>query len=88
MFTKYAKRFYLEPADGRASFYNKCFVELIDGEAVLYSYNVIICIYNLSKKTLFKTKYFNYSATTKRHQKSFFNFYDITPEIIESAEEV
>lgn len=71
-------KFYLSPVDGRKSFYNKCYVERMGKTATLYSYNTKICSYNTETKELTKFSAFNYSMTTKRHQKAFFEYYGIT----------
>lgn len=71
------KKFYLEPTDGRKSFYKKCFVEVFGPYATLYSYNTKIMTYNTITGELVKHYAYNYSMTTKRHQKAFVNFYDI-----------
>lgn len=71
------RKFYLTPVDNRKSFYNKCYVQEIDNEATLYSYDTKIATYNTLTGELTKTSAYNYSATTKRHQKAFFNYYGI-----------
>ena len=71
------KKFYLVPTDNRKSFYNKCYVQQIGNEATLYSYDTKIATYNTLTKELTKTSAYNYSMTTKRHQKAFFNYYGI-----------
>lgn len=71
-------KFYLQPQDGRKSFYNKCYVVVIGNFATLYSYNTKIAEYNTATKELSKTSFWNYSMTTKRHQKAFLAFYGIT----------
>ncbi len=76
------KTFELIPADGRKSFYHKCYVTEENGEAVLYSYNTKILSYDITTETITPTKYFNYSATTKRHQKAFYKLYNIPAENI------
>ncbi len=67
----------LQPTDGRKSFYSKCFVEVINEHATLYSYNTRICEYNTETHELKKFSAFNHSQTTKRHQKAFFKLYGI-----------
>jgi hypothetical protein len=71
------KKFYLVPADNRKSFYNKCYVQQIGNEATLYSYDTKIVTYNTLTGEITKTSYYDYSMTTKRHQKAFFNYYGI-----------
>ena len=71
------KKFELTPQDGKKSFYGKCYVIEDGNTATLYSYGVKICDYNTITHELEKTKEFNYSQTTKRHQKAFFNYYGI-----------
>lgn len=71
------KRFYLTPVDGRKSFYNKCYVEVVGDFATLYSYNTKIVTLNLVTKKVNYHSAFNYSMTTKRHQRAFESFYGI-----------
>lgn len=71
-------KFYLQPQDGRKSFYNKCYVVVIGNFATLYSYGSKIAILNTATGELTKTSYWNYSMTTKRHQNAFLAFYGIT----------
>lgn len=71
------KRFYLTPIDNRKSFYNKCFVEVSGNEATLYSYNVKIMSYNTVTGEIKTYPDYNYSPTTKRHQRAFIAFYNI-----------
>ena len=70
-------KFYLVPTDGRKSFYNKCFVEVMGNTATLYSYDTKIMSYNRSTGEVIKYPAYNYSMTTKRHQKAFIAYYDI-----------
>ncbi len=71
------KKFYLVPTDNRKSFYNKCYV-MEDGQtATLYSYDRKIMEYNFITGNIEKTYYYNFSMTTKRHQKAFCSFYGI-----------
>lgn len=79
------KRFYLDPVDGRKSFYNKCYVETDGTESTLYSYDSMICKYNLVSGVLTKYKAYGYSTTTKRHTRAFINFYNITDQAIQEA---
>lgn len=72
------RSFYLIPADGRKSFYGKCHVDVFGDEATLYSYNTPICTYNTKTGELVKHEAWNYSMTTKRHQKAFLKHYGIT----------
>ena len=67
----------LIPTDGRKSFYGKCYVILDGTTATLYSYGVKICEYNTVSKELTKTGYFDYSMTTRRHQKAFYEAFGI-----------
>ena len=71
------KKFYLIPADGRKSFYGKCYVIEDGPEAILYSYDTKIMSYNKDSREVKTTSYYNYSLTTKRHQKAFCNYYGI-----------
>lgn len=77
MFTGVYNKFYLAPVDGRKSFYNKCYVEIMGNEATLYSYNTPICIFNRVTRELTKCSAWNYSQTTRRHQKAFLAYYGI-----------
>lgn len=70
-------KFYLNPTDGRKSFYNKCYVIKEGPTATLYSYDTKIMTYNTESGEITKTNYYNYSMTTKRHQKSFCSLYGI-----------
>ena len=71
---------YLAPVDGRKSFYNKCHVEESGGIATLYSYNTEIMSLNLNTREVEKFDAFNYSVTTRRHQRAFIAHYNITEE--------
>jgi len=71
-------KFFLSPADGRKSFYNKCYVVRMGKTATLYSYDTKICSYNTETKELVKFSAFNYSRTTQRHQNAFFAYYGIS----------
>ena len=70
-------RINLGPADGHKSFYGKCYVEIDGDEATLYSYDTKIMTYHFDTKTVTKHEAYNYSATTKRHQKAFCQLYNI-----------
>ena len=70
-------KFYLSPVDNKKSFYNKAHVVLNNDIATLYSYNTEIMSYNTKTKEVLKTPYYDYSATTKRHQKAFCALYNI-----------
>ena len=70
-------KFYLMPVDNRKSFYNKCYVETVGNFATLYSYNTKIVTYNTETKDVIKHSAYNYSATTKRHQRAFAAYYNI-----------
>lgn len=72
------KKFYLNPIDGRKSFYNKCYVVVDGGTATLYSYDTKIMSYNTETGEIIKTGFYNYSMTTKRHQKAFCAYYGIS----------
>lgn len=72
------KKFYLVPTDGRKSFYNKCFVEVFGNEATLYSYNTKIVTYNTTTGEIIRHPAYNYSMTTRRHQRAFYDYYGIT----------
>lgn len=71
------KKFYLEPIDNRKGFYKKCYVIVSGNEATLYSYDTKIETFNTVTGELIKTSYYNYSMTTKRHQRAFEAFYNI-----------
>ena len=71
-------KFYLVPTDGRKSFYNKCYVITDGNTATLYSYDTRICAYNTESGELTKYSAYNYSMTTKRHQRAFFSYYRIS----------
>lgn len=64
--------------DTRASFYGKAQVNELEDELVknylLYSYNTLVAIYSIDKKTSKKVYNFlgRFSSTTTRHQKEFF----------------
>lgn len=70
-------RFELKPVDGRKSFYGKCYVEVVGDYVTLYSYNTKIMTYNTKTRELIKHYAYNYSMTTKRHQKAFTVLYGI-----------
>ena len=71
------KRIELKPTDNRKSFYGKCHVEEDQNKATLFSYGVRIATLDLITKEITKHDDFDYSATTKRHQRAFFNYYGI-----------
>lgn len=71
------KTFSLIPADGRKSFYGKCYVIEDGAEAILFSYDRKIITYNIETGTVETTSYYNYSMTTRRHQKAFCKLYNI-----------
>lgn len=73
-------RTYLTPTDGRKSFYNKCYVEEEGDVATLYSYDTKIMSLNKVTREVEKFEAFNFSATTKRHQKAFIEHFNITKE--------
>lgn len=68
------KKIYLDPVDNRKSFYKKCYAEIFGDFVTLYSYDTKIAIYNKVTKELTQTSFWNYSQTTKRHQKAFLTF--------------
>lgn len=72
------KRIELQPADGRKSFYGKCYVEIISNAATLYSYNTKIATYDTMTGDLEKFPAWNHSMTTRRHQKAFFEYFNIS----------
>lgn len=72
------KKFYLVPTDGRKSFYNKCYVFVSGNESTLYSYETKIVTYNRETGEIIKHSGYNASNTTRRHQKAFFDYYNIT----------
>lgn len=56
----------------RQSFYGKAYKSVTKRYDVLYSYDTLICVYDKLKKALHASKhYWNYSATTRRHQSCF-----------------
>ena len=70
--------FDLRPIDGRKSFYGKAKVAL-DTEsniAYLYSYNTIVCSYNINSM-VFRRVWCDYSATTMRHINAFRAYYGL-----------
>ena len=71
------KRFEL-PANKRQSFYGKMYVEQDGNICTLYSYNTPVMALNAITREIVKMSGYNYSQTTKRHQKAFCEFYDIT----------
>ncbi len=66
-----ATKFLLDPADGRKSFYGKCYVIKLGNFYTLYSYDTVISEYNAATGELRKTSFSGYSQTTKRHEKAF-----------------
>ncbi|QIA88573.1 hypothetical protein [Lactobacillus johnsonii] len=65
----------------RKSFYNKAYKAYDESKryVALFSYNTLICVYDSKKNVLHVDRYYiNYSATTRRHQASFFN--DLFPQ--------
>lgn len=81
----HAKRFTLEPTDGRKSFYGKCYVLEICNFATLYSYDTKIMTFNTETREITKHWAYNYSLTTRRHQKAFCKYYGITDEELKGA---
>ena len=78
------KRFELS-AGKRQSFYGKMYVEQDGNLCTLYSYNTRVMSLNVVTREICKYSGYNYSQTTKRHQKAFCEFYDITTEELENA---
>ena len=72
------KRIELSPIDGRKSFYGKAYAEKAGNYITLYSYNTKICTYNTETGEIIKHPAFDYSMTTKRHQRAFFYTFGIT----------
>lgn len=69
---------YIEPIDGRKSFYGKCYVIEEGNRATLYSYGtVVVEIDTKTREIVKKYKAYDYSATTRRHQRAFFAAYGI-----------
>ena len=65
-------RIELTPQDNRKRFYGKCYAINTPTELSLYSYGRLITTINKLTKQEIKTNYYNYSMTTKRHQKAFY----------------
>ena len=78
------KRFELE-AGKRQSFYGKCYVEQDGNTCTLYSYHSRVMAINVVTRDVWKYSAYNYSQTTRRHQKAFCEFYDITEEELKNA---
>ncbi|CCI81618.1 hypothetical protein [Lactobacillus hominis] len=56
----------------RHSFYGKAYKTVTKRYEALYSYDTLICVYDKLKNILHVSKYYwNYSATTRRHQIGF-----------------
>lgn len=67
---------YLNPCDGRKSFYGKARVRIDDdGSRTLISYTTAVCRINASGK--FEKLWNGYSATTMRHINAFCSTYGI-----------
>jgi hypothetical protein len=63
----------LIPADGKKSFYGKCYVKGCDGYYALFSYGTPICEVNTFVNEL--TRFWGgYSRTTMRHVNAFMAF--------------
>lgn len=72
-----ANRFYIETIDGRASFYNKCYVEENDqGEKVLTSYTTQVM--KITAEGVPVRLWAGYSQTTQRHINAFLDFYGLS----------
>lgn len=63
--------FYLSPADGRKSFYGKCYVKGCPGYYALFSYGTLILEY-VNGEII--RQWGGYSATTMRHVNAFMRF--------------
>lgn len=67
--------FDLDPINGRNSFYGKAKYGEFDYQGklydVLFSYNTLICIYDADNNILYRTDYWDYSMTTRIHQRAF-----------------
>lgn len=70
-------------AGARQSFYGKCYVEQDGNTCTLYSYNTPVMAINVVTRDIWHYSGYNYSQTTKRHQKAFCEFYGITKEELE-----
>lgn len=76
---------YLEPVDGRKSFYGKCRIEKDGNISYLYSYTTKVAHYNHETNQMVINGW--YSATTARHINSFlthFGFDTCTKKQMES----
>ena len=70
-------------AGARQCFYGKCYVEQDGNTCTLYSYNTPVMAINVVTRDIWHYSGYNYSQTTKRHQKAFCEFYGITKEELE-----
>ena len=66
----FSKRVNLKHCD-RLSFYGKAKKATEGRYTALFSYDTLICVYDKAANTLHVGKYWNYSATTRRHEMSF-----------------
>ncbi len=64
---------YLEPVDGRKSFYNKCHIEKDGNTSYLQSYHTIVVYYDHETNKMTVKDW--YSATTARHINSFLKYF-------------
>ena len=71
------KKFELVPMNGRKSFNHKAIVEENGSTATLYSYGAKICTLDLKTGAVEKFEDYDFSITTKTHQKTFFAFYGV-----------
>ena len=71
------KKFYIDPIDGRKSFYNKCIVtEQDNGEKVLTSYTTPVMKITTEGEPV--RLWSGWSATTQRHIDAFLTFYGLS----------
>lgn len=71
-------------AGARQSFYGKCYVEEDGNTCTLYSYDTPVMAINVVTRDVWHYSGYNYSQTTKRHQKAFCEFYGITKKELEN----
>lgn len=81
------QKFTFVPNDRRKSFYGKCYVEKDGDISTLYSYDTKIMSIRVSTREITKFKDYDYSQTTKRHQRAFCEYYSITKEELNNAVE-
>lgn len=63
-------KFYLQPIDGRKSFYGKAVVKSVGNRLILQSYHTDVAEYDRDTET-FRRLWGGYSATTMRHVNAF-----------------